>query len=155
MRNFCLLLSQPKSDRWLCYRSLMKKPIRLQDFRSRRYNRPKLTVSATYHNYQHYSHNRLKMENKIAWVSWKCGQYSDVYRSTIIDPSPLREGQKVKVVWGKTRKEYAAVVACYPLKEVVKQTSMEQSKLPPRQARAKRKLVSLFISVNSLTRTPH
>ena len=84
------------------------------------------------------------MENKIARVSWKCGQYSDVYRSTIIDPSPLREGQKVKVVWGKTRKEYAAVVACYPLKEEVQQNPAEQGDLPPRRARAKRKLVSIY-----------
>ena len=75
------------------------------------------------------------MENKIARISWKHGQYSDVYRSTIIDPSPLKEGQKVKVVWGKTRKEYAAVVACYPLEEEVQQTSAEeQSDLPPRRA---------------------
>ena len=54
------------------------------------------------------------MENKIARISWKRGQYSDVYRSTIIDPSPLKEGQKVKVVWGKTQKEYAAVVSLLP-----------------------------------------
>ena len=84
------------------------------------------------------------MENKIARVSWKRGQYSDVYRSTIIDPSPLREGQKVKVVWGKTRKEYTAVVACYPIEEEVQQTSTEQSELPPCWARAKRKLVSVY-----------
>ena len=86
------------------------------------------------------------MENKIARISWKRGQYSDVYRSTIVDPSPLKEGQKVKVVWGKTRKEYAAVVACYPLEEEVQQTSTEeQSSLPPRRARAKRKLVSIWL----------
>ena len=86
------------------------------------------------------------MENKIARISWKRGQYSGVYRSTIVDPSPLKEGQKVKVVWGKTRKEYAAVVACYPLEEEVQQTSTEeQSNLPPRQARAKRKLVSICL----------
>ena len=86
------------------------------------------------------------MENKIARISWKRGQYSDVYRSTIIDPSPLKEGQKVKVVWGKTRKEYAAVVACYPLEEEVQQTSAEeQSDLPPRRARTKRKLVSIYL----------
>ena len=84
------------------------------------------------------------MENKIARVSWKRGQYSDVYRLTIIDPSPLREGQKVKVVWGKTRKEYAAVVACYPLEEEVQQNPAEQGDLPPRRARAKRKLVSIY-----------
>ena len=86
------------------------------------------------------------MENRIARISWKRGQYSDVYRSTIIDPSPLKEGQKVKVVWGKTRKEYAAVVACYPLEEEAKQTSTEeQSELPSRRARAKRKLVSIYL----------
>ena len=100
------------------------------------------------------------MENKIARISWKRGQYSDVYRSTIIDPSPLKEGQKVKVVWGKTRKEYAAVVACYPLEQEVQQTSTEeQSDLPPRRARTKRKLVSIYLVktpvLNSLIRTPH
>lgn len=84
------------------------------------------------------------MESKIARVTWKHGQYSDIHHSTIIDPSPLREGQKVKVVWGKTRKEYAAVVACYPLEEEVQQTSTEQGELPPRRARAKRKLVSIY-----------
>ena len=81
------------------------------------------------------------MENKIARISWKRGQYLDVYRCTIIDPSPLKEGQKIKVVWGKTRKEYTAVVACFPLEEEVQQTTAEgQNDLPPRQARAKRKL---------------
>ena len=100
------------------------------------------------------------MENKIARISWKRGQYSDVYRSTIIDPSPLKEGQKVKVVWGKTRKEYAAVVACYPLEQEVQQTSTEeQSDLPPRRARTKRKLVSIYLVktpvLNSLIRTPY
>ena len=86
------------------------------------------------------------MENKIARISWKRGQYSDVYRSTIIDPFPLKEGQKVKVVWGKTRKEYAAVVACYPLEEETQQTSTEeQSELPSRRARAKRKLVRIYL----------
>lgn len=86
------------------------------------------------------------MENKIARIRWKRGQYSDVYRSTIIDPSPLKEGQKVKVVWGKTRKEYTAVVACYPLEEELQQTSAEeQSDLPPRRARTKRKLVSIYL----------
>ena len=85
------------------------------------------------------------MENKIARISWKRGQYSDVYRSTIIDPSPLKEGQKVKVVCGKTRKEYATVVACYPLEEVQQTSSEEQSNLLPRRACAKRKLVSICL----------
>ena len=92
------------------------------------------------------------MENKVARITWKRGQYSDVYRSTIIDPSPLKEGQKVKVIWGKTRKEYSAVVASYPLQQEVQETPAEQNDLPPRQARAKRKLVSVYLR---LTRTPH
>ena len=86
------------------------------------------------------------MENKIARISWKRGQYLDVYCSTIIDPSPLKGGQKVKVVWGKTRKECAAVVACYPLEEETQQISTEeQSELPSHQAQAKRKLVSFYL----------
>ena len=86
------------------------------------------------------------MENKIARISWKRGQYSDVYHSTIHWPIPLKEGQKVKVFWGKTRKEYAAVVACYSLKEEAQQTSTEeQSELPSRRAQANRKLVSIYL----------
>lgn len=70
------------------------------------------------------------------------GQYSDVYRSAIIDPSPLKPGQSVKVVWGKTRKEYKAVVESYPVNGE-KETQASQDDLPPRRARAKRKLVSI------------
>ena len=51
------------------------------------------------------------MEEKIARVNWKRGQYLDVFRSSIIDPSLLKEGQKVQVLWGtKTKKELTAVV---------------------------------------------
>ena len=50
------------------------------------------------------------MERKF----WKREQYSDVYRSTIINSSQLKEGQKVKVISGKTRKKHMAVVDCYP-----------------------------------------
>ena len=83
---------------------------------------------------------------KIARVNWSRGQYSDVFRSTIIDPSPLKHGQKVKVVWGKTKKEYTAVVACYPLEEI-QEPSETQDELAPRK-RAKRKLVSIYLSFN-------
>lgn len=82
------------------------------------------------------------MGNKIARIAWKRGQYSDVFHSTIVDPSPLKAGQKVKVIWGETRKELSAVVTCYPLEEEIHETSEEQGDLPSRQARAKRKLVS-------------
>ena len=71
------------------------------------------------------------MENKVARNTCKRGQYSDVYHSTIIDPYPLKKGQKVKVILGKTRKEYSAVVACYPLQEKVQETSAEQNDLSP------------------------
>lgn len=87
---------------------------------------------------------RYQTKEKIARVNWICRQYSDVYRSTIIDPSPLKEGQKVKVIWGKTKKEHTAVVACYPLEEVQEIAIADQSDLPPRRAKAKRKLVSSF-----------
>ena len=86
------------------------------------------------------------MDKKIARVNWSRGQYSEVYRSAIIDPSPLKKGQKVKVIWGKTRKEYSAVVACYPVKEV-KETQASENVLPPRRERAKRKLVSISWSL--------
>ena len=84
----------------------------------------------------------VAMAQKMARVNWNRGQYSDVARSTIIDPSPLKQGQKVKVIWGKSKKEYVAVVGCYPLEQGV-QSHKEQSELAPRKAKAKRKLVSV------------
>ena len=57
------------------------------------------------------------MEGKIARISWSHGKYSDVFRCSIVDPSPLRHGQKVKVLWGKTKKEFSAIVTCYPVLE--------------------------------------
>lgn len=53
------------------------------------------------------------MENNVTTIIWKREQHSDIYRSTIINSSPLKEGQKVKVIPGKTRKEHMAVVDCY------------------------------------------
>ena len=82
------------------------------------------------------------MEKKVARINWSRGKYSDVYRSTIINPSPLRPGQKVKVLWGKTKKEHLAVFESYSIVEE-QQTSISQEELPQRRARAKRKLVSL------------
>ena len=80
------------------------------------------------------------MEEKIAHVNWKRGQYSDVFRSSIIDPSPLKEGQKVQVLWGtKTKKELTAVVSVYP---VVEKENAITDVLPSRRTKAKRKLVS-------------
>ena len=81
------------------------------------------------------------MEQKIARVTWKRGQYSDVFRSTITDPSPLKKGQKVNVIWGRTHKEYSAVIECYPLKD----DASKEPDLPPRRAHAKRKLVSYCV----------
>lgn len=83
------------------------------------------------------------MDKKIARVNWSRGQYSEVHRSAIIDPSPLKQGQKVKVIWGKTRKEHSAVLACYPVEEV-KETQASENVLPPCRERAKRKLVSIL-----------
>ena len=82
------------------------------------------------------------MENNVTTIIWKREQHSDIYRSTIINSSLLREGQKIKVIPGKTRKEHMAVVDCYPLKVEVQQT-FTRSELLPRQTRAKRKLLSV------------
>lgn len=82
------------------------------------------------------------MENKLARVNWSRGQYSDVFRSAIIDPSPIKLGQKVKVIWGKTKKEYTAVISCYPVQKETPQPPQSENVLAPRKARTKRKLVS-------------
>ena len=58
----------------------------------------------------------------------------------MIDPSPLKEGQKVSVLWGKTKKEFSAVVECYPVQPVSREPSSQES-LAPRKAKAKRRLV--------------
>ena len=85
------------------------------------------------------------MDQKIARVNWSRGKYSEVYRSAIIDPSPLKQGQKVKVIWGKTKKEHCAVLTCYPVEEVI-ETQASENVLPPRRERAKRKLVSIYVA---------
>jgi len=77
--------------------------------------------------------------NQIARINWKCGQYSDVFRSTIVDPSPLIEGQKVHVVWGKG-KEYTATISCYPL---IEEELFDNGQPQQRQAKAKQKIVSI------------
>ena len=82
------------------------------------------------------------MEKKIARINWSRGKFSDVYRSTIVNPSPLKPGQKVKVLWGKTKKEHSAVFESYSIVEE-QQTPTSQEELPRRRERAKRKLVSL------------
>ena len=79
----------------------------------------------------------VKMSKQIARINWSRGRYSDVFRTAIVDPSPIKQGQKVRVVWGKTKKEYTAVLSCYPV-------SSSKDEEQPR--RAKRKLVSFYLS---------
>jgi len=50
--------------------------------------------------------------NQIAHIDWKHGQYSYVFWSAIVDPSPLKEGEKVLLIWGKAKKEYSATISC-------------------------------------------
>lgn len=76
---------------------------------------------------------------KLAQIKWGRGKFSEVFRSNIIDPSPLKAGQKVKVIWSASKKEYAALVECY-LVENVPEPKEDETELPKR--RAKRKLVS-------------
>ena len=86
----------------------------------------------------------------MARISWSRGTYSDVFRSTIVDPSPLKHGQKVKVLWGKTKKEFSAVVTCYPVQDETENPDTI-TELGPRRARAKRKLVSICFRSNHST----
>lgn len=79
---------------------------------------------------------------KLAQIQWGRGKFSEVFRSSIIDPSPIKPGQKVKVIWGETRKEYAAVIKCYPVEQHDSEPLEVETELPQRRARAKRKLVS-------------
>ena len=86
------------------------------------------------------------MTNQIARVNWNRGQYSDVFRSAIVDPSPLKEGQKIRVIWGKGKKEHSATLRWYPVIEEPAQEPNTENDLQPRQqAKAKRKLVSNFL----------
>ena len=41
---------------------------------------------------------------KLVQVKWGRGKFSEVFRSTIIDPSPIKADQKVKVFWGELEK---------------------------------------------------
>ena len=79
---------------------------------------------------------------KSAQIQWGRGKFSEVLRSSIVDPSLIKAGQKVKVLWGETRKEYAAVVKCYPVEKYDSEPIEVKTELPQRRARAKRKLVS-------------
>lgn len=62
-----------------------------------------------------------------------------MFRTAIVDPSPIKQGQKVRVVWGKTKKEYTAVLTCYPVNDENKPESSKDEQQP---RRAKQKLIS-------------
>lgn len=42
------------------------------------------------------SYIAIEMGEKIAHINWKCGQYLEIFLWSIIDPSSLHNGQKVK-----------------------------------------------------------
>ena len=79
------------------------------------------------------------MTKQIVRGTWSRGCYSDIFRTLIVEP--IKEGQRVRVIWGKSKKEYSAVLTCYPLVEEPAPTPVQQA-LPQRRAKAKRKLVS-------------
>ena len=89
----------------------------------------------------------MKME-KVAQVKWGCGKFSEVFQSTIINPSPIKPGQKVQIIWRETKKEYTAVVECYPVEKNGSQPVDVETELPQRRARTKRKLVSKDFTFN-------
>lgn len=86
------------------------------------------------------------MNKRIARVTWSQGCYSDIFRTAIVEPSPIKEGQWVRVIWGKSKKEYSAVLTCYPLVEEPASTPVQQA-LPQCRAKAKRKLVSCIFLI--------
>ena len=63
-----------------------------------------------------------------------------------MDPSPIKQGQKVRVIWGKGKKDYGATITCYPLIEEDESPAKAPSEKTknPTQARTKHKLVSTF-----------
>ena len=74
----------------------------------------------------------VKMSKQIARVNWSRGRYLDVFCTVIVDPSPIKQGQKVRVVWGKTKKEYTAVLSCYPVNDENKPKSSPKDEEQPR-----------------------
>ena len=88
---------------------------------------------------------------KLVQVKWSRSQYSEVSRSDIADPSPVRPGQKVTVMWGRQKKEHTAVVECYPVEPEESEHTEHQDGSPPR--RAKKKLVSYLLPFLSLITT--
>ena len=81
------------------------------------------------------------VEEKTVQVKWSRNQYSEVSRSDIIEPSPIRPGQKVTVIWVKKKKEHTAIVVCYPLEPTDSPITEPQDDPQLGRARAKRKLV--------------
>jgi len=84
------------------------------------------------------------MAKQIARVNWSQGRYSDVFRTAIVDSSLIKQGQKVRVIWGKTKKEYTAILSCYPVNDESRPRSSSKDNQQPH--RVKRKLVSLKLS---------
>ena len=92
----------------------------------------------------------LQYGEKIACVLWSHGKYSNAYRSTIVDSSPLKEGLKVSVLWAKMKKEFSAVVECYPVQPASREPPSQES-LVPCKAKAKCRLVRIYFQSKTLT----
>ena len=85
----------------------------------------------------------VKMSKQIARVNWSRGRYLDMFCSAIVDPLLIKQGQKVRVIWGKTKKEYTTVLSCYPVNDENKPKSSSKDEQQPRWA--KWKLVSFYM----------
>ena len=95
---------------------------------------------------------RFVEAEKTVQVKWSRNQYSEVSRSDIIKPSPIRPGQKVTVIWGAKKKEHTAIVDRYPLKPTDTLQTEPQGDPQLGRARAKRKLVGNYVLVISFHR---
>ena len=72
---------------------------------------------------------KLTRMEKVAQIKWGSGKFSEVFRSTITILFPIKPGQKGQIIWEETKKEYTAVVECYPMEQNVSQPARGRSRV--------------------------
>ena len=75
------------------------------------------------------------MNKQIAQVTWSRGCYADIFRTAIVEPSPIKEGQQVCYL-GQVKKGIFSSLDLLPIR--ASPTPVQQA-LPQHQAKAKKK----------------
>ena len=83
------------------------------------------------------------MNKQIAQVTWSRGCYADIFRTAIVEPSPIKEGQQVCYL-GQVKKGIFSSLDLLPIR--ASPTPVQQA-LPQHQAKAKKKLVSRIFCI--------